>query len=430
MVQRLFVGEQGALQDRRGRGRIDVLTEGLHRRRRNSVLLQQLSQRIDGTVAFENGQMIGDDRRGYAQQPGQAGRPVHRPVRAAEVGVVAVVPGLGLGDGEGGKVCGARVMADELRGGVPQRTLLQFRCHLTDGMARRDDRVVGPGRRIGPVGGHGLFVDDDRLTDPAQVHGIADQGVLRRHHHLRATAVAVARGAILGLFVDVGLLGGLGHPDVHAALGLHRLRHRDVDTALALPVDHQDLALLTSFVENLLQLGFPVRTPADDPLGIDRFDRLSGHSCAHQCLDLPGDQIVAVTQDLLEPALASGPHLVRVFGDRAQFGMGALDHIMLSLHQPMCLRPCDLVGLLQTVDLLQYRVQVGEGAGCTGHFIEEGFGSDAVDFDRIDAFGGLRVRAHHDPMRLGLLSSGLGRPELLGFDRLGETRLARFRAPP
>ncbi|MFG3520105.1 hypothetical protein ACGF5S_07560 [Nocardia nova] len=392
--------------------------------------MQQFSHRVDRTVALERGEVTRQGRGGDSEQPGQARRPVRRQIRAGEVGLTGVEPGVGFGQGDGKVVRGVCVVADEFSGGMPQSALLQFGRQFPHGAARLDDCLVVTGGGVGVVGGHGLFVMNYRFTDPAQVHGIANQRVLRRHHHLRAAALPVPCGAVLGLFVDVGLFRGLRHPDVHAALGLHRLRHRDVDTALALLVDHQDFALLTGLVEDLLQLGFPVRAPADDPLGIDRFDRLSGHSRTHQCLDLPGDQIVAVTQDLLEPALASGPHLVRVFGNRAQFGMGALDHIMLTLHQPMRLRPCDLVGLLQTVDLVQYGVQVGEGAGCTGHFIEEGFASDTVDFDRIDAFGGLRIRAHHDPMRLGLLPSGLGRPELLGFDGLGEARLTRLRAPP
>ncbi|MEV0042406.1 hypothetical protein AB0H60_02615 [Nocardia rhamnosiphila] len=183
--------------------------------------------------------------------------------------------------------------------------------------------------------GHGLFVVDHRLTYSAQVHGIADQRVLGRHHHLRAAELTVACGAVLGLFVDVGLLRRLGHPDMHAAHGLHRIRHRDIDTALALPVDHQDLALLTGLVENPLQPGFPVRTPADDPLGVDRFDRLARYPRAHQCLHLPLDQIVAVTQDLLEPSRTPIPYFVRILGDRGEFGMGVFGHIVLAFHQPV-----------------------------------------------------------------------------------------------
>ncbi|WP_280485622.1 hypothetical protein [Nocardia cyriacigeorgica] len=204
-----------------------------------------------------------------------------------------------------------------------------------DSATCRDDRVMGPGRGGRRVRGHGLLVVDDHLTHPAQVHGVANQRVLGRHHHLRAAELAVTGRSILGLLVDVGLLRGLGHPDMHAALGLHRVRHRDVDAALALAVDHQDLSLLTGLVENFLQLGFPVRTPADDPLGVDRFDRLSRHAGAYQRLHLPLDQVVAVNQDLLEPARTPIPHLVRVFGDRAQFGMGAFDYIVLAFHQPM-----------------------------------------------------------------------------------------------
>ncbi|MGA4789637.1 hypothetical protein [Nocardia sp. AB354] len=286
------------------------------------------------------------------------------------------------------------------------------------------------GRGVGVVGGHGLFVMNYCFTDPAQMHGIANQRVLRRHHHLRATALTVSCGAVLGLFVDIGLFRRLGHPDVHAALGLHRIRYRDIDPALALPVDHQDLALLTGLVEHLLQLGFPVRAPADDPFGVHRFDRISRHTRAHQRLDLTGDQIVAVTEDLLKPALAVGSHLVRVFGDRAQFGVCALDHIVLALHQLMGLRPPDLVRRLQVVNLLQHRVQVGESAGRTCHFIEEGFASDTVDFDRIDTLGGLRIRAHDDPMLLGALPAALRRADLLGLDGLREARLTRLRAPP
>ncbi|GGL14241.1 hypothetical protein GCM10011588_30950 [Nocardia jinanensis] len=322
------------------------------------------------------------------------------------------------------------MVPDEIRGGVPQRPLLQLRYQLTHGLTCRNGGVMGLRGGIGGVRGHGLLVADHRLTDPVQVHGIANQRILGRHHHLRATELTVTCRAVLGLLVDVGLLRRLGHPHMHAAHGLHHIRHRDVDAALALPVDHQDLALLTGLVENPLQLGFPVRTPADDPLGVDRFDRLARHPRAHQRLHLPLDQVVAVTQDLLEPSRTPIPYLVRVLGDRAQLGMGAFGHIVLAFHQPMRLGPSDLVRRFQTVDFLQHRVQVGERAGRTGHFVEEGSFPDTVDFDRIDAFGGVRIRAHHDLMVLGLLPSGLGRAELLRLDGLREARLTRLRAPP
>ncbi|WP_280232017.1 hypothetical protein [Nocardia cyriacigeorgica] len=202
-------------------------------------------------------------------------------------------------------------------------------------MTRLDERLMGPGGGGGFVRGHGLLEVDDRLTHPAQVHGIANQGVLGRHHHLCATELAVTCRSVLGLLVDVGLLRRLGHPDMHAALGPHFIRHRDVDAALALPVDHQDLALLTGLVENLLQLGFPVRAPADDPFGVDRLDRLSRHAGADQRLHLPLDQVVAVHQDLLESSRTPVSHLVRVLGDRAQLGMCAFDYVILAFHQPM-----------------------------------------------------------------------------------------------
>ncbi|WP_245931521.1 hypothetical protein [Nocardia nova] len=429
VIQRLFIGEQRALQRRRGRGGLDMLTQCLRRGGRDAGLVQQLAKRVDGAVAFERGYLVREGRSRDPQQPGQARRAVRRLIRAGEVGVTAVLPGLGFGEGEGGHVGREGVVADESRGGLPQRTLLQFGCQLPDCVARRDDRIVGLGGGIGGMGGHSLFVVNHRRTYTAQMHGIANQSVLGRHHHLRATALTVPCGAVLGLLVDVRLLRGLGHPHVHAALGPHRIRYRDIDAALALPVDHQDLALLTGIIENLLQLGFPVRAPPDDPLGVDRFDSISRHPGAHQCVHLPGDEIVAVTQDLLKPAFTVGPHLVRVVGDRTQFGVGALDHVGGALHQPVRLRPPDLVRRLQTVDLLQHRVEVGESAGRTGYLIEER-ASGTVDFDRIDAFGGIRIRAHDDPMLLGIHPAGLGRADLLRFDGLCETRLTGLRAPP
>jgi hypothetical protein len=340
-----------------------------------------------------------------------------------------VAPCFSGGEKGGRIVGGVRVVADEVGGGVAQRALLQFGHQRAEVVAGLDEVVVIFGGGVGALVGGGPVVADCRLAYPVQVHGVADQRVLRRHQRLRGAGGPVSRGPVLGLLVDVGLLGDFGHPHEHAAPGLHCLRHRDIDTTLTLPVDHQDLALVTGGIKDLLQLGFPVGSPPRHPVGVDRLDRLPRHPLAHQRLHLPVDQIVAVTQDLLGPAAAALPPPVRLFGDSAQLGAGVLHQIGGALHQPLLLRPIDLMRVCQAIDLVQHGIQVRQGARCAGDLIEEP-APLAVDLDGGDASGVLGVSAHHDLMSLGAHPDGLGSPDLFGFDGLGQARFAGLGAPP
>ncbi|MEV0111227.1 hypothetical protein AB0H42_33560 [Nocardia sp. NPDC050799] len=86
--------------------------------------MQQLAHRVVDTGTFECGDLVRDLRNRDSQQPGQARGPIRRSVRAGEVDVAAVLPGVGFGEGEGGHQGREGVMPDEIRGGVPQRTLL------------------------------------------------------------------------------------------------------------------------------------------------------------------------------------------------------------------------------------------------------------------------------------------------------------------
>ncbi len=283
------------------------------------------------------------------------------------------------------------------------------------------------GCRLGPVLGHCLVVLHHRFADPAQVHGVADQLVLRRHQCLCGAGFAVARGAVLGLVVDVGLFGDLRHPHVHAALGEHGVGYGDVHTTLALPVDHQDLALLTGGVEDLLQLGFRVGAPLGDPVVVDRLDRLPWHSGPQQSADLFFDQIVAVAEDLLEAAVAAVPHLVGVSGHRIQLGPSVLVQVGLALHQLRRVVGIDFVRCVEPVHHLQHATQIVQRARGAGDVVEKAVG--AVYLGRGDALRRVRVGAHHNPVLLGVHPLGLGGPDLLGLDGLGQARLARLCAP-
>ncbi|WP_228830830.1 hypothetical protein [Nocardia cyriacigeorgica] len=97
VVHSLLVGEQRALQDRRGSRGTDMLPECLRGRRRDAGGLQQLMDRVECTVAFECGDVVRDGRIRDSQQPGQAGASIRRSVRAGEVDVAGVLPGVGLG---------------------------------------------------------------------------------------------------------------------------------------------------------------------------------------------------------------------------------------------------------------------------------------------------------------------------------------------
>ncbi|WP_280232016.1 hypothetical protein [Nocardia cyriacigeorgica] len=88
--------------------------------------MQQLAHRVAHIAAFECGDLVRDGLGRDSQQPGQACGPIRRSVRAGEIDFIgmAVQPGVGLGEGDGGHGGREGMMPDEFRGGVAQRTLL------------------------------------------------------------------------------------------------------------------------------------------------------------------------------------------------------------------------------------------------------------------------------------------------------------------
>ncbi|MGA4789636.1 hypothetical protein [Nocardia sp. AB354] len=119
LVQCLCICGKEALQCRRGSGRLDMLAQCLRGDRRDTCPVQQFSHRVDRTVALECGEVTRQGRGGDSEQPGQARCPVRRQIRAGEVGLTGVEPGVGFGQGDGKVVRGVCVVPDELRGGMP-----------------------------------------------------------------------------------------------------------------------------------------------------------------------------------------------------------------------------------------------------------------------------------------------------------------------